>query len=87
MSRYQLKQIIEDFFIEKRISHPADLVAEHPLDFVAHSFPAGGAEMDRYSVGGFADFLYKRGALVSLHRQRNRTVGSVDIDNLFIIHQ
>ena len=38
----------------------ADLVTEHPLDFVAHGFAAGGAEMNRHPVCGVADLLHKR---------------------------
>ena len=34
---------------------------EHTLDFVAHGFSAGLAEMDAHLVGGLADFLYQRG--------------------------
>lgn len=75
------------FFIDNRTLHPADFVAEHPLNFVVHGFPAGGAEMDRYSVCGFADFLHKRGAFVLLQSKRSRTVGSVNNDYLFIAHQ
>lgn len=65
----------------------ADLIAEHPLDFVAHGFPVGGAEMDRHSVGSFPNFLHKRWAFVPLRGQRNRTAGNVYIDNLFIVHK
>lgn len=53
-------------FIENLILRPADLIAKHPLDFVTHVFPVGGAKMNRHPVGGFADFLYKRGTFVSL---------------------
>lgn len=49
--------------------HLADLIAEHPLDSIAHGFPAGGAEMDGNSVGGFTGFLHKRRAVASLRRQ------------------
>ena len=33
------------------------------LDFIAHSFGAGIAEMDPHLVGGPADFLYQRGGV------------------------
>ena len=87
MSRYNLKQIIKAFFIQNQISHATNLITKHPLDFVAHGFPAGGAEMDFNPVGGLTDFLHQCGALVLLRSHRNRTVGSVYIDNLFIAHQ
>jgi hypothetical protein len=73
-------------FIENKTSHPANLIPEHPLDFVTHSFPAGGAEMDCYSVGGFADFFHKRGTSVLPHRQRNRPIYVADISILFFVH-
>ena len=31
------------------------------VDFVAHSFPAGGAEMERHLVSGVSDFLHQGG--------------------------
>ena len=42
-------------------SHLLYLVFKHTLDFVAHGFGAGLAEMDAHLVGGLADFLYQRG--------------------------
>jgi len=41
-----------------------NLIPQHTLDFVAHSFGAGGAEMYAHLVGGLADFLHKGRALV-----------------------
>ena len=35
--------------------------ADKAVDFVAHGFPAGGAEMERHLVGGVADFLHQGG--------------------------
>ena len=34
------------------------------LDFIAHGFSAGLAEMDAHLVGGLADFLYQRGGVL-----------------------
>ena len=45
--------------IHKRISHAAYFIEEHPFDFVAHGFPAGGTEMDLHPVGGLSDFLHQ----------------------------
>ena len=36
-------------------------VADKAVDFVAHGFPAGGAEMERHLIGGVADFLHQGG--------------------------
>ena len=44
--------------------HLLYLVFEHTLDFVAHGFGAGLAEMDAHLVGGLADFLYQRGGVL-----------------------
>lgn len=38
-------------------SHLLNLVPQHTLDFVAHGFGAGGAEMYAHLVSGLADFL------------------------------
>ena len=46
------------------LSHLLYLVFEHTLDFVAHGFGAGLAEMDAHLVGGLADFLYQRGGVL-----------------------
>mgnify|MGYP006875886232 CR=1 FL=1 len=68
--------------------HPADLITEYPLDFVAHGFPAGGAEMDFHPVGGLADFLHKCGTLVLLYDVRNNVVkhGSV-VGDISVVHE
>lgn len=84
MSRYKHYKFSKAFL--RRISHPADLVPEHPLYFIAHGFSAGGAEMDCHSVGGFPDFLHKRGAFILLHRQRNRPINVADVSRLFFAH-
>ena len=42
--------------------HLQYFVFEHTLDFVAHGFSAGIAEMGAHLAGGLADFLYQRGA-------------------------
>ena len=44
--------------------HMLYLVFEHTLDFVAHGFGAGIAEMDAHLVGGRANFLYHRGGIL-----------------------
>lgn len=67
---------MKHFFIENQKSHLTNLVAKHPLNFVAYGLLTGGAEMDLYSVSGLADFLHKRGAFVFLLRHRNRAVCS-----------
>lgn len=85
MSRHAYNEISK-IFIENRILHLAGLVAEHSFDFVVHGFPAGGAEMDHHSVGGFADFLHKRGTFVPLRRQQNRTFCGDDVDSFFFVH-
>ena len=84
MSRYKHYKFSKAFL--RRISHPADLVAEHSLYFVAQSFPAGDAEMDRYPVGGFADFLHKREAFIFLLWHRNLAVRSADVNFIFFAH-
>ena len=33
--------------------------ADKAVDFVAHGFPAGGAEMERHLISGVADFLHQ----------------------------
>ena len=73
-------------FYLKGTLHLADLVAEHPLNFVAHGFPAGGTKMDLYPVSGFADFLHKRGAFVFLLWHRNLAVRSADVNFIFFAH-
>ena len=40
------------------------LIFEHTLDFIAHGFGAGLAEMDAHLVGGLADFLDQRGSVL-----------------------
>ena len=37
------------------------IAADKAVDFVAHGFPAGGAEMERHLVDGVADFLHQGG--------------------------
>jgi hypothetical protein len=66
--------------------HLTYLVTKHPFDFVAHGFATGGAEMDRHSIGGFPNFLYKRGMFVSPHRKMGRAVGGEDIVSGFVSH-
>ena len=44
--------------------HLLYLVFEHTLDFVAHGFSAGLAEMDAHPVSGLSDFLYQRGGVL-----------------------
>ncbi len=39
-------------------------MADKTVDFVAHGFPAGGAEMERHLVSGVADFLHQGGRRV-----------------------
>ncbi len=34
-------------------------MADKAVDFVAHGFPAGSAEMERHLIGGVADFLHQ----------------------------
>lgn len=48
-------------FINLNILHFVHFVSEHTLDFVAHGFLAGFAEMDCYLVSGLADLLHKVG--------------------------
>ena len=45
-------------------SHLLYLVFKHTLNFIAHGFSAGIAEMDAHLVGGLADFLYQRGGVL-----------------------
>ena len=40
------------------------VIQNQTLDFVAHGFSAGLAEMDAHLVGGLADFLYQRGGVL-----------------------
>lgn len=42
----------------------AEFHFEHTLDFIAHGFCAGIAEMDMNLVGCLTDFLYQRGAIL-----------------------
>lgn len=36
-------------------------MADKTVNFVAHRFPAGSAEMERHLIGGVADFLHQGG--------------------------
>ena len=63
-------------------SHVANLIFEHTLNFVAHGFSAGGAEMYSHLVGGLADFLHKGRALCL------RRGGGAGVDiGLFVAHR
>lgn len=42
--------------------------------------------MDRYSVGGLANFLNKGGTFIPLRGQRNRTFCGADIGSFFVVH-
>lgn len=44
--------------------HLLYLVFQHTLDFIAHGFCAGVAEMNAHLVGGLAGFLHKRGRVL-----------------------
>jgi hypothetical protein len=59
---------------------------EHSLDFIAHSFPTGGAKMNLYPVSGLAYFLQKRGAFVFLLWYRKHAVRSADVNFIFFAH-
>ena len=50
-------------YIESR-SYLLYLVFEHTLDFIAHGFGAGLAEMDAHLVGSPSDFLYQHGGVL-----------------------
>jgi hypothetical protein len=76
----------QGLFIENRVSHPVDLVAEHSFDFVAHGFPASGVEMDSYPVGGFPDLFHKHGAFLSMLWHRNLAVRGADVNFIFSAH-
>lgn len=48
------------------IPHLLYFIFEHTLDFIAHGFGAGLAEMDAHLVGSPSDFLYQRGGILRL---------------------
>lgn len=50
-------------------SHLLNLIAPHTLDFPAHGFGAGGAEMYTHLVGRFLDFLGKHGRILPRDRR------------------
>lgn len=50
-------------------SHLLNLIAPHTLDFLAHGFGAGGAEMYAHLVGRFVDFLGKQGRTLPRDRR------------------
>lgn len=68
--------------------HSDDFITKYPLDFVAHGFAAGGAEMDSYSVCSFADFLHKhRSILLRGHKWHGDRINGYMLDSLFITHR
>lgn len=63
------------FQISPPVSHIADLVFQHTLDFITHGFGACGTEMDMHPIGGSADFLYKGRAVICLFGDIGGCVG------------
>lgn len=59
------------------------IVHNEPLDFIAHSFLAGGAEVDFHPIGRVSDFLYNIGLLCFLYGQRGSVCGGAG----FIAHR
>lgn len=59
------------------------IVHNEPLDFIAHSFLAGGAEVDFHPIGRVSDFLHNIGLLCFLYGQRGSVCGGAG----FIAHR
>ena len=59
------------------------IVHNKPLDFIAHSFLAGGAEVDFHPIGRVSDFLHNIGLLCFLYGQRGSVCGGAG----FIAHR
>ena len=62
--------------------HSLYLIAEHPLDFITHSFQTCGAKMDFNPVGCLADSFLKCMALYALCGQRRSIVCCCDDLNI-----
>lgn len=59
------------------------IVHNKPLDFIAHSFLAGGAEVDFHPIGRVSDFLHNIGLFCFLYGQRGSVCGGAG----FIAHR
>lgn len=59
------------------------IVHNEPLDFIAHSFLAGGAEVDFHPIGRVSDFLHNIGLFCFLYGQRGSVCGGAG----FIAHR
>ena len=61
-------QIPDLRFLSKGSSHLPHFVFQHTLDFIAHGFRAGGAEMDANLVSGLSNLPHQcRGVLLRLN--------------------
>ena len=60
------------------------IVDNEPLDFIAHSFLAGGAEMDFHLIGCVPDFLHNGGLFHFFYVQRG---SSCKVVAVFIAHR
>lgn len=62
------------------------IVHNKPLDFIAHSFLAGGAEVDFDAVGGLSDFLYHYRWRGFLYGQRGSGCGGAAVAGV-VVHR
>ena len=78
LSRYYLIH-----FVKVVLRNFPAIVHNKPLDFIAHSFLAGGAEVDFHPIGRVSDFLHNIGLFCFLYGQRGSVCGGAG----FIAHR
>ena len=62
------------------------IVHNKPLDFIAHSFLAGGAEVDFHPIGRVSDFLHNIGLFCFLYGQRGSGCGDAAVAGV-VVHR